>query len=242
MTLKKAALRQPASQEQSGFEDQPNTKLHKTVVSESNLDDRKLVDPDVSSLIKVIEHVLLEKKQKPSKFKSFLSHPLVLVIVSGIIGVVLTYYYTNKQKDIEYVRSNQQLRQTSQRSFSDELNKIRIQKFGEVWENIDKNEVLIDNLLNKPNRGSNSDNQNIDTVNSLIQEDKLIINKNRFWLGDHYYYKLKEYSEKNIRLTLNMLLARPGTDLSKITKEREQAKLDILEVRKSMLLDGEPGK
>jgi hypothetical protein len=166
----------------------------------------------------------------------------LLVFVSGVIGAILTYYYTNKQKDIEYERSNQQLKQTSQRSFSDELNKIRIQKFGEVWENIDKNEVLIDNLLSNSKKEDNSDNQSIATVNSLIQEDKLIINKNRFWLGEQYYYKLQDYSDKNIRLTLNILLAHPGTDLSEVTKERDQAKLDILEVRKSMLSEGDPGK
>jgi hypothetical protein len=36
-----------------------------------------------------------------------------------------------------------------------------------------------------------------------------------------------------------MLLARPGTDLSEIIKKREQAKQDILQIRTSMLLEGE---
>jgi hypothetical protein len=195
---------------------------------------------------------LLEEKPTASRLRRTFSilqrmssHSLVIVFASGVIGGLLTQYYTNKQKDIDYNRSIQQLKLTSQRSFLDELNKMRIQKIGEMWEQIDNNEVIIDSVLEKANKSSNPNDQkgqNVSAINSLIQEDRVIINKNRFWLGEAYYNKIKEYFDRNVQLALNVLLARPGTDLSEIIRKREQAKQDILQMRTSMLLEGEPSK
>lgn len=242
------ALKQPASQEQPGLGNPEDNKLEENVsekVTESDLEDDKPVNPEVSSLIKVIEHLLIEKKAKPSKLHSISNNPLVVIIAGGFIGALLTHIYTLQQKDIDYNRGIQQLELTSQRSFSDELNKIRIQKIGEVWEHIDKNTVILDGLLeklSKPSDSNNQKNQNVDAINSLIQEDRVIINKNRFWLGEQNYNKIKEYLDKNIQIALNMLLARAGTDLSELIEKREQAKQDILQIRKNMLLEVEPSK
>lgn len=237
-----------SSQEQARLETPKSDQQEKSInaeVVEPNLE--VPVKPETTYVItEELLRVLIDNKPKSSGFLAKLGHPLVIVLASALAGTYLTQRYANQQKDIDYSRSIQLLKLTSQRSFFDELNKIRIQKIGEMWEQIDKNEVTIDNLLEKPKNSSNSnektDNVNVMNLNSLIQEDKVIINKNRFWLGEKNYSKVYEYFDKNSELALNILLARPGTDVSEIIASREQAKQDIFQTRKSMLLEDEPSK
>jgi hypothetical protein len=257
MTPKDAAPRQPASQAQPGSKNPPANKPEGDVsggtagaISEGG----RAVNPDLSAVIsdELLRHrirTLLGEKPKPSSLQSFLTHPLVITAVgfllTGIVGGLLTYYYTLKQKDIDYQRAVQQQELASRRSFSDELNKIRIQKIGGVWERLDKNEVLLDALLEKVNKASDSDqrrNQNVDAINNLIQEDRITVNENRYWLGEQNYNRLQDYLDKNARIVLNMLLARRGTDLSGIIEERKRAKQDILQIREGMRSEDQPGK
>ena len=257
MTFKEAALKQPAAQEQSGSQNLTVNRLEDREHGETVgaiVEDRQLMRPDVSSLItdELLRHrirTLMEEKPKPSRVQRLLTHQLFLTVVgfllTGLIGGLLTYYYTLKQKDLDYHRALQQQELASQRSFSDELNKIRIQKIGEVWEQVDRNEVLLDNLLEQANKSSTSDNQknqSVDAINNLIQEDRIILNKNRFWLGEQNYNRFQNYLDKNVRIALNMLLARPGTDFSEIIEERKNAKQDILQIRESMRSESQPSK
>lgn len=257
MAIKEASFRQPASPDYRGSENPPSNRPEENVsekVAESNPEDSKPADSEASSLTtvieslsKVIEQLSAEKKPEPSKFKRFLIHPfltssLFVVFFTGLVGGALTYYYTSLQKEVDHQRSIQQLQLASERSFSDELNKIRIQKIGEVWEQIDKNEVMIDSLWEKAYEASDSNNQNVEAINALIQEDKVIASKYSFWLGKELYNKIQDYLEKNVRLALNMMLAPQGTDLSKLLEERKNAKQDILKVKESMLSEGKPGK
>ncbi|HEX8072869.1 MAG TPA: hypothetical protein VF546_23185 [Pyrinomonadaceae bacterium] len=262
MALKQAALRQPASQEQPGAENPRGNKLEEDASGKpegANSEAGQTVPPDVSAVIDdlvlrhkirtLIEEAVVERKPKPSLIQSLSTNPSVVVvlgfILSGLVGGLLTNYYTAKQQDLDYRRNLQQQELARQRSFSDELNKTRIQKIGEVWEQVDKNGVAIDRVLETPNNSSVSDEQkaqNVDTINNLFQEDRLIINKNRFWLGEQNYTGLKEHLEKNVQLALNILLARPGTDLTELVEQREQTKQDILQIRKSMLREGEPAR
>jgi hypothetical protein len=257
MTPKDAAPRQPASQEQPGSKSPPANKPEVEVSGETGgpiLEGEEHINPDLSAVIsdEILRHrirTLLGEKPKPSSLQSFLTHPLVITAVgfllTGIVGGLLTYYYTLKQKDIDYQRAIQQQELASRRSFSDELNKIRIQKIGGVWEQLDKNEVLLDALLEKADKASNSDeqkNQNVDAINNLIQEDRMMVNENRYWLGEQNYSRLQDYLDKNARIVLNMLLARRGTDLSGIIEERKRAKQDILQIREGMRSEDQPGK
>jgi len=232
--------KQPASHEQSGLENPKPDTLEEgvnTEVPEPNVKDHKPVKPETSYVMRKLLRSLCR----------VLAHPLSVVIVGGAIVGLLTHLYTLQQKSIDYDRSIQLQKLTSQRSFLDELNKIRIQKIGETWEQLDKDEVTIDNLLEQAKKSSNPNDDkthNVNAINlsSLIREDRLIINKNRFWLGEEKYNEIKEHFDKSDQLALNILLARPGTDLSEIIAMREQTKKDILQVRKSMLIEDEPCK
>jgi len=257
MAFKEAAFKQSASQKQQGLQNPTANRLEGSVSGEEEgaiLEGGELISPDVSAVIsdEVLRQrirTLIEEKTKAARLQRFLTHPLVIAAVSfiltGVVGGVLTYYYSLKQKDLDHLRTIQQQEIASRRSFSDELNKVRVQKIGEVWEQVDKNEVLIDDLLKKANKSSNSDNQktqNVDAINSLIQEDRVIINKNRFWLGEQNYNRFQDYLDKNVRIALNMLLARQGTDFSELIEERKHVKQDILQIRESMHSEGQPSK
>jgi hypothetical protein len=196
----------------------------------------------VEHLSKAIEHLSVKKSSWRSTVLTHLAFPLLLVVATGIVGAYLTDRYTRRQKDVDHARSEQQLLLASQRSFSDELNKQRIPKIGEVWERIDSNEVLLDNLWDKADKASDSNNQNVEAINALIQEDRVITNKNRFWLGQQHYNEIQSYLDKNVQLALNMLLARPGADLGAIVEERKNLKKDIITIKESMLSEGRPGK
>ncbi|MEK6280330.1 MAG: hypothetical protein AABN95_08245 [Acidobacteriota bacterium] len=251
--------KQPTSHEQSSLETRKPEELAESVtakVKDSNVEDHKPVKPDVSYLLtgEVLSALIDEKsKSKSSWLQKISNNAVVVVFFGGVITALLTYYYTYELKNLDYAhsvqqrnldfaRNVQQQELIRQRSFLDEVNKVRVQKLGEVWEQIDKNEVILSSLLERANESSKSNhqkNQNVDVINSLIQEGRVIVNKNRFWLGEQNYDQIKDYLDKNLQLARNMLLARPGTDLSEIIEKREQTKQDILQIRKSMLLEGE---
>ncbi len=234
---------QPASQERPVLETPTDNNLEESVsskVAELNVEQSNPVYPDVSSVI--IDEVLTlirkltEEKPKPSRIQRLSNHPLVIVMISFILtvplGGFLTHIYSLKQQEL-----------ARQRSFSDELNKIRVQKIGEVWEQIDKTEVELDNLLDRVNKAPDSSKKDSDNIIRLVEENVAIINKNRFWLGEQTYNRIKNYLDINGRYALDKLLGPPGIDLSDTVKKREQAKeqakQDILQIR-SMLLRGEP--
>lgn len=252
MALKKAAFEQTTSPEYTGSENPPGVNPDENAgekAANSLPEKGQPPEAQVSSLTQVIDNLskvieTLSERQEPerSPIKRFITHPLtnsfLVVLFTGLVGGALTYYYTSLQKEVDYQRSLQQLNLTSQRSFSDELNKLRIQKIGEVWEQIDKNEVSIDRLWEKAYKASDSDSQNVNAINAFIDEDELVIGKNRFWLGEQFYDKIQLYLDKNSQLVLNMMLARPGTNLSEIMEERKKTKQDILKIKEEMILEG----
>lgn len=257
MGSKKAALKQPASPEHSGPQSPTTAKMLGERVRSGDEgpsgEDRQTAYPDPAFLItdEVLRHrirSLIEEKPAPSWLHRFLNHQLFLTaigfLLTGVIGGFLTYYYGVKQKDLDYHRALQQQELASQRSFSDELNKMQVQRIGEVWEQVDKNEVLLDDLLEKADKAANAEqkNQAVDAINNLIQEDRIVINKNRFWIGEQYYNRFQDYLDKNVRIALNVLLAHPGTDFSGIIGERKRVKQDILQIRESMRSEGQPAR
>ena len=229
---------QLASREHPVVQNPTDNKLDQSVSSkmvESAEDTPRPVNPDVSAvitdeLLRLIRK-LTEEKPKP-KIQRFLTHPLVIVVISFLlsvpVGSFLTYIHTLKQQEL-----------ARERSFSDELNKIRVQKIGEVWEQIDRTEVEVDTLLDQANRTPDSNEKNVDSILRLVEAEVAVINKNRFWLGEQSYNRIKNYLDINGRYALDKLLGPPGIDLGDTIKKREQAKQDILQVR-SMFLKGEP--
>src|SRR5215204_3514578 len=242
MTTKRDALVESVPLERRGRINPQGTMLKEDIsekAPEADLEHDKQIAPEILAFIKVIERLAGEKKQEPPRYKRFLTHPLLLILVSGIAGGGITAYYTWQQKRIEFQRSLQQQDLTSRRSFSDELNRTRVQKFGEVYEQIDKNEPALDEMLSKANQNPGSNQENFKKIRTLIEEDLVIINKNRFWLGKPAYKDLSNYLAITDQLVFDMLLGPPGIDLSELLRKREEAKQDVERVR-DMFLAGEP--
>ncbi|HMG74999.1 MAG TPA: hypothetical protein VK582_15970 [Pyrinomonadaceae bacterium] len=239
--------KRPAAQQRSDLKNPKAASFEENLsreVTGSDVDDGNPIDSNASSVItdEVIRHrirTLIDQKPKPSTLRTISTHPLLVVVVGGFMGVLLTHYYTSQQKDLEYNRVIQQQELARQESFSDEVNKIRVQKLGEVWEEIDKNEVTLDGLLDRANKTSGSNKKDFDEIDKLINQDLLIINENRFWLGQSTHHQLKDYMDKTGRYALDMLLGPPGIDLNEALEKREQAKQNIVHLR-IMFLKGEP--
>jgi hypothetical protein len=199
-------------------------------------------------LLPISEEALREKireiiaeTDKPSRFRSILNTLLVPTVVTflftGVVGQWFTAYLTKRQVE-----------STARRSFTDELNKIRIQKFGEVWELLDEDELAIDSLLAEEAsegaaKSSDANNEKSIEIRTLIHRDRVIVSKNRFWLGEKTYEKARGYLNKSIVYALNQLMAGSESDLSALKRlkdERDHAKQDILQAR-SLFLEGELG-
>jgi hypothetical protein len=237
MALNKS-LTQRTSHEQSPPEtpmgNRPGEGVRKDL-SEPKPEDSEAVSPEVSFV--VADEVLrqrirafIEEKPKPSIIQRVLNHSLFAILVSFILAVplggFLTYLYTRRQEE-----------ESSRRSFTDELNKTRVQKIGEVWEQLDKNEVIIDDLLRKYNETPGSKQEYFNKIESLIDENRVIVNKNRFWLGKLCHDELNKYFSATRPIVTNMLAGPPGIDLSELHTKREQTKQDIERIR-NMFLTG----
>lgn len=178
---------------------------------------------------------IVNEKPQASRLEKITQNPLVSVVVAflltGVVGVLLTDYYSGRQQEL-----------AARRSFSDELNKIRIQKVGEVWERIDEDELAIDGLaegiLAEPSKDPDSKQEKYNEIVKLVHTDLVMLNKNRFWLGEDTYDRTRGYLDRSIQYILNQFLSGQGTDLSKLKRERRDAKQDILEIR-CEFLEGE---
>ncbi len=239
MALNEAALRDPASQKQTPSDNPAGDKPDGHVAGEiaaSNLGGGAALSPEVSSVI--TDELLRERiraltgeKPEPHRLKRLLNHSLFAILVSFILAVpvggFLTYLYARWQQE-----------EASRRSFSDELNKVRVQKIGEVWEQLDKNEVTLDDLLKKSNSTPGSNKELFDKIETLIDENRVVVNKNRFWLGKQCYDKINNYLSATRPIVADMLVGPPGVDVGELRAKREQAKQDIERIR-NMFLTGE---
>ena len=163
---------------------------------------------------------LLDQKPKETRWQRFSTNALVLliagVLLSGFIGGAITLIYSTKQNQL-----------AAERSFSDELNKQRIQKLAEVWERLDEDEGAIDRLLNQPEDPQNPDdkNQRAKQIEKLIQEDRRTVDKYRFWLGESHS-KIHEYLDASSLYAIQKLV---GSDdkLDALLKHRKTLKSDL---------------
>jgi hypothetical protein len=164
---------------------------------------------------------LLDQKPKESRWKRFVSDPLFLLIA----GVLFTGFVGNR---IALVYSTKQNELAAERSFSDELNKLRIQKHSEVWARLDEDEGAIERLLNQPDEPQNPNDKNdrAKQIEQLIQQDRRTVDKARFWLGDQSHGKIHEYLDASSLYAIQKLM---GSDdkLEALLQRRKAAKSDL---------------
>jgi hypothetical protein len=208
-----------------------------TARSQSSEEHDNAVKPDVAYLItQEALRALIDEKNKRSTLHAILAEPLVVVLAGGLMAGVLTHYYTYRQKDVDYNRSLIQQELTRRQSFSDELNKTRVQKLGELWGRLDEDEFTINRLLDESAfEDSISKDKSADQVRRLIQDDQVMATRCRFWLGEELFQKTTAYLDMNVKYALNKLMTPSGTDLIDVMKKRDDAKQDILKIRNTFL-------
>jgi len=176
---------------------------------------------------------LIGERTKRSPFQ-WLRHPLLLVILSGIFGAWLTNYYVTKQQE-----------SARRQSFLDGINNARMPKLGEVWEQLDSDELKINELLEGQNDVKDGKKRltlddRVEQITTLIRNDQVIAGKYRFWLGEDLYRKTEGYLDASIEYAVKKIGSPPETDLSGLLKRREAAKQDIIQIRE-LFLQGEAG-
>ncbi|MFY9622680.1 MAG: hypothetical protein WAQ99_22890 [Pyrinomonadaceae bacterium] len=180
---------------------------------------------------------LIDPTAKRSRLEAISTNPSFAVVLgfvlTGIIGGSLAYYYGLQQQEL-----------SARRSFSDEINKTRVQKLGEVWEQLDEDEFLINNILEENRlQGLNTDSavkdKRADEIIRVINRDRSIVNKYRFWLGEHLFEMTMEYLNANIDYAVRNISSKPGADLTELSRRRDAARQNILPLRR-LLLAGQP--
>lgn len=177
----------------------------------------------VEEVMRKLQAILdaVEKKPKESRWQKFLTHPFFLLIA----GVLITGFIGNR---ISLVYSAKQNQLAAERSFSDELNKIRIQKHSEVWERLDEDEGAIERLLNKAEEPQNPNDKNdrAKQIDELIKQDRRTVDKHRFWIGDESHAKIHDYLDASSRYAIQKLMGSDST-LEALLQRRKQAKSDL---------------
>jgi hypothetical protein len=211
----------------------------------SQLENDKPVKPEAPYVLTGdAVRALIGEKPKQSKLQALSTHPLALVVISGAIGVGLTQFYTYRLRNLDYTRSVEQQELVRRQNFSDEVNKLRIQKFGEVWEELDEHEHETDRLLDdsgpggSPEEVADSKSKKVEYITSIIRGDQAMVSRNRFWLGEDLCDKTIGYLDMNVKYAVNKIFASRTTDLSELIEKRKNAKQDILKIRK-LFLEGE---
>lgn len=94
---------------------------------------------------------LIEEPKPASFWKRLAANHLFLLIVAfvltGVVGTYLAHYYNGKQSELEYQRSLYVKEVESERSFANELNKIKLSKIAEVWEKVYMYEGLVEEAM-----------------------------------------------------------------------------------------------
>jgi hypothetical protein len=180
---------------------------------------------------------VLDEKPKRSRIEAISTNPLVAVLLGSVLTVIVGGFLTSR-----YAREQQDL--AARRSFSDEINKTKVQKLAEVWEQLDSDELVINNILEErrlkwPDKDPAVNNERLVEINKRISNDQSIATKYRFWLGESMYKTTMRYLDASIDYAINNLTSKPGADLSEFKKKRDAARQEMLQFR-SALLAGEP--
>lgn len=196
------------------------------------------IDALVEELLKVVQGLAASTPPKPLwkriliRLKQLIAHPLLLLLTGSaltfVIGSRLTYQYTRKAQEL-----------VAERSFSDELNKLRLQKVGAVWERLDQDDVAITSLVNELVDNGGADkaarNEVLQKIQKLIDTDKGVIAQHRFWLPPETSNKMQNYLDATIFLLNRKILEPEAADIESLQKARNEAKSDVESERAKFL-------
>jgi hypothetical protein len=192
---------------------------------------------------------LIEEPKPASCWKRLLTNQLFLLIVAfvltGVVGTYLAHYYNGKQSELEYQRSFHLKELESERSFANELNKTKLSKIAEVWEKVYLYEAAVEEAMQGVDIKSESageanvqipsgrDPRTAKEQSKGLKKELLdLLSKNRLWLDDDNYYKIKEYAE----VIYDYYFAKQtGLDLEKWTEKRDQARASVSLIRDKLL-------
>lgn len=237
---------QTASKESSTVKaSPPEEKPHESAKVEAPpSSDQSEIKPQISYAIPgELLRALVDQKAKPSLWRAILNSQLTLALlplIGALIGAWFTNYLANQQKDSEYQRTVQLQELTRNQTRSDEENRMRVQKLGEVWERLDADEFAIDKLIQEAmfeteNQSPELKRKRFLEITKMLQDDQAFVSKYRYWLGEDVFKSTNDYLDLNFRLVRNQLVLAPQSDLKELVKKRKEAKQDILEIRR--LLD-----
>jgi hypothetical protein len=145
-----------------------------------------------------------------------LIHIVLGFLLTGVVGGLLTNHYVMKQKEIDRARS-----------FVDRLNETRIAKIAEVWEKLSLHEAAatrfaddaaeIDRMQGQPKMPPRDDpavqrladavKHDMKSLVDLAAEARNVSDKNRIWLGEKSYQRIREYLAETNALTGDALVA-----------------------------------
>jgi len=222
--------------EQSGVAPRPDELINEANLGELNANDRAASDPSYVITGEALRSLIDERINK--KPKSWSHNPmligLVVVIATAVGGGLVSLPLT--------ARYNRDLQKHSHLL---ELSKIRFQKVAEFAEQLDKNEVAFDDLFENlasadSDQDKNAKSKNIEEMQKIIHNERGLISQYRFWLGECQYQITNKYLEQWVVGALNQIVGRTGTpDLNEFKTLRENAKRDILQIRRRYFEGGE---
>jgi hypothetical protein len=177
----------------------------------------------------------LPKKPKPSRFW-FLAHPLTVALIGGlvtallggVIGGSIAYYY-NKKTQADARRQ----------SVLDGINNARVPKLGELWEQLDADDLAINQLLDE---STDKDIKNagrdakLHQIVEILRKDRLLVGRNRFWLGDRFFKTADAYLNHSIEICLSTI-GDNSPDLTQLREEKDAARQDVIKIR-DLFLEG----
>ncbi len=165
----------------------------------------------------------------------------------GMLLILLGSFATNLVEKIK-----------SERSFSTQLNRMRVEKISEVWEKVylfeSATETAIKGLRSKP---PNEPREFSDTeAERVLEEDRKffrnlfrqsdslygelinLANKNRFWLGEESYTEIQNYIA-NTQDYLYALEEKPMNEekVQKLSGKREKSRVSIKQIRDKLLAE-----
>jgi hypothetical protein len=171
----------------------------------------------------------IAEEHKRSKVYSSLVYPLILVVVGSLGGTAITYIYTNRQQEI-----------TRRHSLLDGINNSRLPKLGDLWERLDADDIVINELLEETTdtAGKKVDRSaKVHQIVEILQNDRRIAARNRFWLGEFLFNKTDEYLDRTVQICLNSVTD-PNADLTELRKKKDTARQDVIKLR-DLFLEGD---
>jgi len=176
----------------------------------------------------------LIKDNRKTRIEELTSNPAVIVVLT----VVLTFVFTVVGNLLANYLTIYQQQLAAERSFIDESNKLRIQKIGDVWEQLDQDEHTIDRLLEADNEIAAkfpTANDRVKEIERIVGSDRAMVSKYRYWLGQVISEKINNYLNANIKYSIRKLSGISATDLKADKEARDRAKGDVDKIREELL-------